>query len=150
MGKMPLSFNYHLWCDLETQWQNIHLPPVTFCRRVTPNDDRVSSLYTPSVTVVRSSSEHARIQLCMPTVWNSEGGGGNFKTSLEMCTGMDVSPLCYKVAYKPQTVVGQGRFFSRRSATRDITCSVKGVFIPYQNNWGKSHETVSPRETRQK
>ena len=47
-----------------TRWQNAHLPPLTFCRRVTQKDDRVTTLYTPwttpSDTVARNSFAHAR------------------------------------------------------------------------------------------
>ena len=62
--------------DLVTQWRNVHLPPLTLCHRVKPKDDRVTTLctpwITPSVTIARNSSVHARIRLHIPTVSNTE------------------------------------------------------------------------------
>ena len=63
-------------CDLLTQWWNVHLPPVTLCRHVTPKDDWVTTLYTlwttPSVGVARNSYAHAHNHLRMLTVRQSE------------------------------------------------------------------------------
>ena len=78
LGEMPLSFNYRLRivCDLVTQCQNVHLPPLTLCFCFTPKETRVTTLNTlwttPSVTIARNSSVHARIHLRMLTVPNSE------------------------------------------------------------------------------
>ena len=64
LGEMPLSFNYRLMfvCDLVT-----HVPPFTLCCHITPKDNQVTPLYTlwitPSVTISRNSSVHARINL---------------------------------------------------------------------------------------
>ena len=75
---MPLSFNNRprFVSDLVTQCQNVHLPPLTLCRHVTPKDDQVTTLYTscttPSGSVAKNSSAHARIRLHMPMVPNSE------------------------------------------------------------------------------
>ena len=52
--------------------RNVHVPPLTVSRRITPKDDRITTLYTPwatpSVTVARNSSVYARNRVRMLTV----------------------------------------------------------------------------------
>ena len=78
LREILLSFNYYprFVCDLVTKWRNVHVPPLALCPLVTLKDDRVTTFYTPwttpSVTIGRNSSPHARIRLRMPMVPNSE------------------------------------------------------------------------------
>ena len=64
------------------QWLNVHLPPLTSCRLITPKDDRDTTLYTqwitPSVTVVRNLSAYACFHLHMNMVLKSEAEIFNF------------------------------------------------------------------------
>ena len=55
-----------------TQQRYADLPPLSLCCRVTSKYDRVTTLYTPSVTVARNSSAHASIHLRIPIVPNLE------------------------------------------------------------------------------
>ena len=75
---------------------NHPIPPLILCHRVTPKDDKVTTVYTPwttpSDTIAKNSCTHAHIRLCMRKV-------------------KDVSLLCHKVAFKPRSIVeGQGCF----------------------------------------
>ena len=60
----PVLKHLRFICDLETQWQNVHLSPLTLCCHVALKDDRVTTLYTlwttPSLLSVNAHGSKIR------------------------------------------------------------------------------------------